>query len=83
MKEKFEIAITSKGQTVIPKKVRKMLGIEAGTKLILEIKDKDLILKVKPKDPLKALLELRGKIKFSRKELDEMMKRSKREWSKL
>ena len=83
MKEKFEIAITSKGQIVIPKKVRKMLGIEAGTKLILEIKDKDLILKVKPKDPLKALLELRGKIKFSRKELDEMMKRSKREWSKL
>ncbi|MDI6807154.1 MAG: AbrB/MazE/SpoVT family DNA-binding domain-containing protein [Candidatus Aenigmarchaeota archaeon] len=83
MKEKFELVITSKGQTTIPKKVRETFKIKPGSKLLLKIEDKKMILKPKPEDPLKTLLKMRERIKFSEKEIRKMIKESKREWSKL
>ena len=83
MKEKFEISVTSKGQTVIPQKVRKLLNIEKGSKLLLSVKNRKIILRIKPKDPLQELLKLTKGIKISEREFKQMIKESKRSWSKL
>jgi AbrB family looped-hinge helix DNA binding protein len=83
MKEKFELVVSSKGQTVIPKKVRELVGIEPGSKLLLTVEDKKLILRPIPKDPFEELLKLSKEMKLTEKEIRQMIKESKREWSKL
>lgn len=44
-----------KGQVVIPKSVRTRLGIELGSRLLLQVKEGGILLKPLPKDPIKAL----------------------------
>jgi AbrB family looped-hinge helix DNA binding protein len=51
------VSVTKKGQVTIPEEVRKKLGIEAGTKLMIESVGKELALlrKVEIIDSLKEL----------------------------
>lgn len=51
--------VTSKGQTTIPKEIRKELGIEAGDRVVFILRDGEVVLY-----PVKeTLLDLRGSIK--------------------
>ncbi len=45
----------AKGQVVIPKEVRRALGIKPGTKLHVRIEGKEAILFPLPDDPIRAL----------------------------
>jgi len=76
----IEATVTSKGQITIPKKVRKELGLKAGKKVVFILEGKRVIVLPKVKDPLKRLEELRKEIHFTRQEIQEMMKESKKGW---
>lgn len=52
------ITVGRKGQIVIPRKVRENMGIEAGTKLDVMAKDKEIILK-----PKRGILDEKGSLK--------------------
>lgn len=38
----FETVLSSKGQMIIPKKIRSILGLHTGSKLILKLEDNNL-----------------------------------------
>lgn len=50
-----EATISSKNQIVVPKEVRKALGVKAGDKLLVEVRGGTVVMMRKPKDHLKAL----------------------------
>ena len=50
----------AKGQVVIPKDIRKELGIKPGTKLHIRVEGKEVVLFPLPDDPIRAL---RGAVK--------------------
>jgi AbrB family looped-hinge helix DNA binding protein len=77
-----EAKLTSKGQITIPKNIRTALGLKAGEKVVFIPENREVIMLPKTKTPLKRLLELRKEIRFSQKEIDEMIRESKKEWSK-
>lgn len=77
-----EATITSKGQITIPKEIREALELKEGEKVLFILEGKKATIIPKTKDPLQSLKDLRKKIVFSRKEIEEMIKESKREWSK-
>ena len=54
-KAMIEATISSKNQIVVPKEVRKALGIKAGDKLLVQVHGGTVIMMAKPKDHLKAL----------------------------
>lgn len=76
-----EATVTSKGQITIPKTIRVSLGVKPGEKVVFIQEGKEVVMLPKTKDPLQRLRELRKGIQFTRRELDEMIKESKREWS--
>jgi len=47
MKEKIEdiVKVSPKGQIVIPKEIRKRLGISAGEKMLVTSRDKEILIK--------------------------------------
>lgn len=49
------VKTSAKGQVVIPKDIRRALGITPGTKLHARIEDKEVVLFPLPADPLRAL----------------------------
>jgi AbrB family looped-hinge helix DNA binding protein len=72
--------ITTKGQIVIPSKIRKRMNLKKGTKIYLEEKDNELILKPVTIDYFKKLagiLDTKGKL--SKKLLEEREKDKKKE----
>lgn len=75
-----EAKITSKGQITIPKKVRKTLGLKSGKRIVFLIEEGRAIMMPKTEDPIKKLKELRNKIHFTQKEIEEMIKESKKTW---
>lgn len=77
-----EATITSKGQITIPKEIREALGVKEGVKVVFIQEGQKVVMMKKIKDPLKRLAELRKEITFSRKEIEEMIKESKKEWGK-
>jgi AbrB family looped-hinge helix DNA binding protein len=88
MKEEFEIAIVgSKGQIVIPQRLRKELAITPNTKLCVYRKDDKLVvvkLKVPPLADLKELLKKideqnKGKKKPNEEEVLEESQTNRRE----
>lgn len=66
-----EVVVTRRGQTTIPTEVRRRLGIEEGSKLLVEVEDHKVILTKVP-----SLFDLAGTSKLSKDEafnqLDEM-----------
>ncbi|MFA4819446.1 MAG: AbrB/MazE/SpoVT family DNA-binding domain-containing protein [Candidatus Aenigmatarchaeota archaeon] len=75
-----EGTITSKGQLTIPKEIRDHFGWKDGEKIIFLEREGELAIKPKIKDPVKKLHELRKQIRFSEKEIDSMIKESKKAW---
>ncbi|MBS3099278.1 AbrB/MazE/SpoVT family DNA-binding domain-containing protein [Candidatus Pacearchaeota archaeon] len=75
--------ITSKGQITIPKGVRQALGLKEGKEVIFIIEGGGAIMRPKTKNPLEELAKLRKEIHFTPKEIKEMIKESKKEWSKI
>ena len=49
----IEREVGEKGQVVIPKDIRKFLGLNKGSKVVFEFKDKEIVLK--SKDPVEFL----------------------------
>ena len=86
---KFEEAkLTSKGQITIPKSVRLQLGLRPGKSVLFIPEGRDVMMVPKVKDSLKDLerireeLEEEGKL-ITEKEFKQMIKESKKEWSKI
>ena len=77
-----EAKLTSKGQITIPKRIRTALGLKVGGKVVFIPEDREVIMLPKTKTSLKRLLNLRREIRFSQREIEEMIKESKKEWSK-
>jgi antitoxin PrlF len=79
-----EAKITSKGQITIPKEVRKALGLKEGKEVVFIIGGGEAIMKPKAKNPMEELVKLREKLPlFTKKEIETMIKESKKEWSKI
>lgn len=76
----MEATITSKGQITIPKKLRDRFNLEEGTKITFMVEENEIIM-MPEEDPLERLKRLRKKIKFSEKDLQEMIAESKKAWS--
>ncbi len=76
-----EVKVSSKGQIVIPKHIREELGIASGRTIIINKVGKELRIVPKPKDPVKALIELGKELKMGdmRKEIKEARKEAKRD----
>ena len=78
-----EATITSKGQVTIPMEVRKRFGLKEGERIVFTERNGELLVKPKIKNAIKELQNLRKTLpKLSREEIDEMIKESKRAWSK-
>lgn len=77
--------ITSKGQVTIPKRIRDRLGLDEGEEIEFVLTD-DGELKVRLKKPaMERLREVKATIAAHHDEIDidELRRRSKREWSSL
>lgn len=80
----MESKITSKGQITIPKRIREKWGLKTGERVIFQMRRDEAILTPKVENPLQELIKLRREIPlFSEKEIKEMIKSSKKEWSKI
>ena len=70
-KEVKEVVVTRRGQTTIPTEVRRKLGLEEGSRLLVEVEGHKVILTKVP-----SLFDLAGTSKLSKEEafrqLDEM-----------
>jgi len=79
-----EAKLTSKGQITIPKNIRTALGLKAGGRIVFIPEGREVIMLPKVKEPLKELEKIRKEVSlFTEKEIKEMIKESKKEWSKV
>ncbi len=75
-----EAKVSSKGQIVIPKRLREKLGIREGEKVTIEEADEVVLVMKKVKRPVKAMRGLfKGKAKRSSVEL---VRELREEWEK-
>jgi AbrB family looped-hinge helix DNA binding protein len=77
-----EATVTSKGQVTIPQDIRAALGLKTGEKIVFVARENEVVIRLKIKNPVSRLRELRKEIKFTEKQIDQMIKESKKEWSK-
>jgi len=61
----IQVKIGSKGEIVIPKKIRETMGLERNKKVILELKDKEITLKSAGEDIAKLWEEIATKEKVN------------------
>lgn len=82
---KFEEAkLTSKGQITIPKSVRVQLGLKPGKSVLFIPEGREVTMIPKVKEPLKELEKIREEAPlFTEAEIKQMIKESKKEWSKV
>ena len=80
---KQEATVTEKGQVTIPKLIRDKLGLKKGTKVYFELRGKEAVMLPEVEDPLEELRQMRKEIQFSEKEIQLMIKESKKIWSKV
>lgn len=83
-----EARLTSKGQITIPKSIRTQLGLKPGKSVLFIPEGEDVIMMPKVKDSLKDLERIREELKkegklITEKEFKQMIKESKKEWSKI
>lgn len=80
MSKTAEVTVSSKGQLVIPKPMRDELGLHEGSKVIVRQQDRSILILLKPKDHLAAMIEFGKKLKLGdmRKELQEDRRREHR-----
>ncbi len=78
-----EATITSKGQVTIPKDIRQRYGLTEGKKIAFIPENGEIILLPIYKDPIARMIKMREQLKFTQREIEEMIKDSKKSWSKL
>ena len=54
----FIVTTSAKGQVVIPAAIRKLVALEPGQRVSVEVRDDEIVLKPLPKDPVAALTGL-------------------------
>ena len=73
---KFERELGEKGQVVIPKDIRKLLGLRSGQKVIFETREDEVVLKTED-DPTAFLKEFfsipRLKKNLTQKEIEQLL----------
>lgn len=62
--------LSEKGQIVLPKDIREYLGLKPGSEIVFEIRDKEIVIKLK-KDPKKFVEEFCDAPKKLKKPIDE------------
>ena len=72
------VTTLGKGQVVIPKAIRDLLGISPGRKLAVEVKDENILLHPLPKDPIDALCGILKGTGVTTKALLKMRREEKR-----
>lgn len=77
-----EATVTSKGQVTIPKEVRRSLKLKSGEKIVFVVRGREAIMMPKVKNPIEELRKMRSEIRFTQKEIKEMVRESKKAWSK-
>ncbi len=76
--------MTSKGQITIPKSVRMQLGLKPGKSVLFITEGREVTMMPKVKEPLKELEKIRDEAPlFTEAEIKQMIKESKKEWSKV
>lgn len=65
--------VEDKGRVVIPAEVRRRLGIKAGTKLEVDVKDGGILMKPQRKVSAKNLLGVAGKERVKLKEVEDSL----------
>jgi len=75
------VKLSSKHQVVIPKKVRKRLGLHAGDQLVVEVEGEKVVLHPRPKNYTNYMLGL-GKKVWQRIDATEYVRKERESWEK-
>ena len=75
------VKLSSKHQVVIPKKVRKRLGLHAGDQLVVEVEGEKVVLHPRPKNYTNYMLGL-GKEVWQRIDATEYVRKERESWEK-
>ena len=54
----YIVTTSAKGQVIIPAAIRKLISLEPGQKVSVEVRNDEIVLKPLPKDPVAALTGL-------------------------
>ena len=75
------VKLSSKHQVVIPKKVRKELGLHAGDQLVVEVEGEKVVLHPRPKNYTNYMLGLGRKI-WHEIDATEYVRKERESWEK-
>jgi len=75
------VKLSSRHQVVIPKKVRKRLGLHAGDQLVVEVEGEKVVLHPRPKNYTNYMLGL-GKEVWQRIDATEYVRKERESWEK-
>jgi len=75
------VKLSSRHQVVIPKKVRKELGLHAGDQLVVEIEGEKVVLHPRPKNYTNYMLGL-GKKVWQNIDATEYVRKERESWEK-
>lgn len=75
------VKLSSRHQVVIPKKVRKRLGLHAGDQLVVEVEGEKVVLRPRPKNYTNYMLGL-GKEVWQRIDATEYVRKERESWEK-
>ena len=75
------VKLSSKHQVVIPKKVRKKLGLHAGDQLVVEVEGEKVVLHPRPKNYTNYMLGLGRKV-WHEIEATEYIRKERESWEK-
>jgi len=75
------VKLSSRHQVVIPKKVRKELGLHAGDQLVVEIEGEKVVLHPRPKNYTNYMLGL-GKEVWQNIDATEYVRKERESWEK-
>ncbi|MCK4926171.1 AbrB/MazE/SpoVT family DNA-binding domain-containing protein [Candidatus Aerophobetes bacterium] len=75
------VKLSSKHQVVIPKKVRKKLGLHAGDQLVVEVEGEKVVLHPRPKNYTNYMLGLGRKV-WHEIDATEYIRKERESWEK-
>ncbi len=73
----METTVSSKGQVVLPAKIREQLGLAEGTKMVVKLKGGEVVMK-----PVERISSLKGILSGVRKTAKELVRESRLEWER-
>ncbi len=76
----FERKVGSKGQVVIPKEIRRIMGISPNSKVLISVEDKSIIIKTEIKEPVWQFMRKFAKEHGKRVSIKEIKKMKDQEY---